>query len=68
MISSVVRDPTSIRSIVQTILEENRALELTSRDIALLVLMRQEIESGDDAVLPIPYSTIQTLHSRLDAI
>ena len=68
MISSVAHRPTSILSIVQTILEENRALELTSRDIALLVLMRQEVESGDEAVLAIPYSTMQALHSRLDAI
>ena len=55
MISSAVYSPTSILSIVQTILEENRALELTSRDIALLVLMRQEIESVDETVLGIPY-------------
>ena len=59
---------TTILSIVQTILEEGRALELTPRDIALLVLMRQEIDSGEDAILAIPYSTIQALHSRLDTI
>lgn len=58
----------TILSIVQAILEEDRAFELTPRDIALLVLMHQEIDSGDDAILAIPYSTIQALHSRLDTI
>ena len=66
--AAAAHNPTSILSIVQTILEENRAFELTSRDIALLVLMRQEIESGDEAELAIPYSTVQALHSRLDAV
>jgi chromosome partition protein MukF len=68
MTTSATHNRTSILSIVQTILEEGRALELTPRDIALLVLMRQEIESGDEAALAIPYSTIQALHSRLDTI
>ncbi|MDE2311374.1 MAG: hypothetical protein KGL01_11205, partial [Betaproteobacteria bacterium] len=68
MTTSTVHNRTSILSIVQAILEEDRSLELTPRDIALLVLMRQEIESGDEAVLAIPYSTLQALHSRLDTI
>lgn len=66
--ASAVHNPTSILSIVQTILEENRTFELTSRDIALLALLRQEIESGDEEELAIPYTTIQALHSRLDAV
>ncbi|NOT20417.1 MAG: hypothetical protein HOP24_09135 [Sideroxydans sp.] len=60
--------PSSILSVVQTILEEERSLDLTSRDIALLVLIRHELNSGDDSELSIPYSTIQALHSRLDSI
>lgn len=66
--SGLDHEPSSILSIVQTILEEERSLDLTSRDIALLVLMRHEIDSGDDSLLSIPYSTIQALHSRLDSI
>jgi len=62
------REPTPILSVVQTILEEERSLDLTSRDIALLVLMAHEIDSGDDSMLSIPYSTIQALHSRLDSL
>lgn len=68
MITPAIHNRTTILSIVQTILEEDRAIELTPRDIALLVLMCQEIDSGDEAMLAIPYSTIQALHSRLDTI
>lgn len=55
-------------SIIQSIIEDERSLDLTSRDIALLVLMRQATESGDEEALAIPYSTIQSLHNRLDTI
>lgn len=68
MTTPVTLDHTSILSIVQTILEEDCSIELTPRDIALLVLMHHEINSGDESALAIPYSTLQALHSRLDTI
>lgn len=68
MTTPVTHNYTSILSIVQTILEEDCSLELTPRDIALLVLMHHEINSGDESALAIPYSTLQALHSRLDTI
>lgn len=55
-------------SIIQSIIEDGRSLVLTSRDIALLVLMRQETEAGAEESLAMSYSTIQALHSRLNIL
>lgn len=64
--SAVTPDGTSVISIVQTILTDGRTFDLNPRDIALLVLMRHEMEIGDESTLTLPYSAIQALHSRLD--
>ena len=59
---------TSIQ-IAYPILAEERRVDLCSRDIALLVLMRREIELNPDGMLlTIPHSSIQSLSSRIDLI
>ncbi len=61
-------DRAKILDAVQSILEDDRSLGLTPRDIALLVLMRYEIESSSEMALSLSHSTIQALQSRLDAL
>lgn len=54
--------------IVQPILTEERRLELSPRDIALLATIKVEIERNPDGLLSIPYSAIQGLSSRIDLL
>lgn len=58
----------SLAATVQPILQEDRKLELASRDVALLVMIQYEIQSNADGLLTLPYSTIQSLSSRLDVL
>ncbi|OIP16543.1 MAG: hypothetical protein AUK53_03215 [Betaproteobacteria bacterium CG2_30_59_46] len=60
--------PISFAEIVQPILTEERQLNLSSRDIALLATVKYEIERSPDGLLTIPYSTIQGLGSRIDLL
>lgn len=53
---------------VQPILQEERRLELSPRDIALLVMIQHQIAASDDGLLTLPYSSIQSLSSRLDLL
>lgn len=57
-----------IKSVVQAILDDQRGIDLTSRDLALLVLMWHELDCADDTMLAIPYAAIQSLHSQLDVL
>lgn len=54
--------------LVQPILADGRQLELSSRDIALLATIKDEIERNPDGLLTIPYSAIQDLSSRIDLL
>lgn len=54
--------------IVQPILTEERRLDLSPRDIALLATIKVEIERNPDGLLSIPYSAIQGLSSRIDLL
>jgi len=58
----------SIVDIVQLIRTEERKLDLNSRDIALLVMIRDAIEKEQEGLLTIVYSTIQALSSRIDLL
>lgn len=55
-----------ILEIVQSILDDEMSVNLLPKDIALLVMIRHAIDSGEDSSLSIPYSSIQALHSRID--
>lgn len=61
-------DRASILHIVQLILDDERAIELVPRDLALLVLMRNEIDAEENGSMTLAYSSIQALHSRLDTL
>lgn len=61
-------DRQPISSIVQGILDDQRAITLTSRDLALLVLIWNELDGADDATLAIPYASIQSLNRQLDML
>lgn len=54
--------------LIQPILGEERQLELSPRDIALLVVIKDEIERNADGLLTIPYSAIQDLSRRIDLL
>lgn len=58
----------SVKSIVQSILDDQRSIELFPRDLALLILMRHELDGADEATLALPYAAIQALHSQLDIL
>lgn len=58
----------SLSAIVQPILEEDRRLDLSSRDIALLAMIRHEIQADYEGLPTLSYSAIQTLSSRLDLL
>lgn len=58
----------SFAEIVQPILTEERRLDLSSRDIALLATIKVEIERNPDGLLSIPYSAIQGLSGRIDLL
>ncbi|MCL2660592.1 MAG: hypothetical protein FWD64_08760 [Acidobacteriaceae bacterium] len=58
----------SIVDIVQLILAEERKLDLNQRDIALLAMVRDEIEKEQEGLLTVAYSTIQALSSRIDLL
>lgn len=66
--STASADRQPIKSVVQAILDDQRAVDLTSRDLALLVLMWHELDGADDTTLAIPYASIQSLHSQLDVL
>lgn len=61
-------DRLSVKSIVQSVLDDQRSLELLPRDLALLILMRHELDCADESALALPYTAIQTLHSQLDIL
>ncbi len=54
--------------LIQPILAEGRRLDLFPRDIALLAVVKDEIERNTDGLLTIPYSAIQDLSSRIDLL
>lgn len=66
--SNNAQDRLTLAAIVQPILEEDRRLDLSSRDIALIAMVRHEVEKSEDGLLAIPYSAIQALSSRLDLL
>lgn len=68
MTESTRVEPLPLAAIVQPILEDERRLELSSRDIALLVMIQHQIAASEDGLLTLPYSTIQSLSSRLDVL
>ena len=61
-------DRLTVKTIIQTVLDDQRSLELYPRDLALLILIRYELDAGDESALALPYAAIQTLHSQLDAL
>lgn len=61
-------DRLSVKTIVQSVLDDQRSIELLPRDLALLILMRHELDCADDSALALPYAAIQTLHSQLDIL
>lgn len=66
--STASADRQPIKSVVQAILDDQRAVDLTSRDLALLVLMWHDLDGADDTTLAIAYASIQSLHSQLDVL
>lgn len=54
--------------IAHPIIAEERSVELTSHDIALIVLIRRDIENSPDGLLTISYSSIQALSHRIDLL
>lgn len=55
-----------ILEIIQSILDDEMSVNLLPKDIALLVMIRHAIDTGEGSSLSIPYSSIQALHSRID--
>lgn len=49
-------DRLSVKSIVQSVLDDQRSLELLPRDLALLILMRHELDCADESALALPYA------------
>lgn len=66
--SDVPSERLTLAAIVQPILEEDRRFDLSSRDIALLAMIRHEIQGDDEGLPTLAYSAIQTLSSRLDLL
>jgi len=58
----------SVKSVVQSILDDQRSVELMPRDLALLILMRHELDGADETTLALPYTSIRALHSQLDVL
>lgn len=58
----------NIMQAVQSILDSDRRLILTPRDIALLAIMKHEVEASGDAAITLTYAVIRALHSRLEAL
>lgn len=54
--------------LIQPILAEGRQLDLSPRDIALLVVIKDEIERNAEGLLTVPYTAIQDLSSRIDLL
>lgn len=54
--------------IVQMILDEDHSLELRSRDIALLVLIRHQIEARSDLSFSIEEGELRALASKVDSL
>jgi chromosome condensin MukBEF complex kleisin-like MukF subunit len=61
-------DRLSVKSVVQSVLDDQRSVELMPRDLAMLILMRHELDGNDETTLAIPYASIQALHSQLDVL
>lgn len=66
--SATSADRQTIKSVAQTILDDQRSIDLTPRDLALLVLVWHQLDGADDTTLAIPYASIQALHSQLDVL
>jgi len=58
----------SLLEIVNPILAEERSIDLNANDVALIVLMRREIDLNPDGLLTLPYSTIQFLNGKIDLL
>ncbi len=58
----------STLEIANPIIAEERSVELTSHDIALIVLIRRDIDNNPDGLLTIPYSSLQSLSRRIDIL
>jgi hypothetical protein len=64
-------EPHRQRSALETaeaILDAGRRIVLEPEDIALLVLIRSEIETDVDEAFTLIYSAIRSLHNRLDTL
>lgn len=60
--------PLSPMEMAQVIMDTRRSIVLDPVDIALLVLMRGEIDADENAGMSLSLPTIRALHSRLDAL
>lgn len=54
----------SDQEIAYPVIAEERSVELTSHDIALIVLIRRDIENNPEGLLSISYSSIQALSPK----
>lgn len=58
----------SVNDILQTVLEEQHALDLRPRDVALLVLIRHQIESRADLSFSVEEAELRALANRVDSL
>lgn len=54
--------------VVQAILDANRRIVLEAADVALLLLMRSEIDTDVDDAYTLPHSTLRSLYARIDTL
>ena len=64
----MAEEQVSITTIIQSVLDDQRAIELVPRDIALLILMRNELQGGDENAISLPYGTMQAVHVKLEQL
>jgi hypothetical protein len=54
--------------VVQAILDSNRRIVLEAADVALLVLIRSEVDADADETCTLPHSTLRSLYARIDTL
>lgn len=59
-------NPTGVIDVVQMVLDEGHSLELRSRDIALLVLIRHQIEARSDLSFSVEEGELRALAGKVD--
>jgi len=59
---------TAVNDIIQTVLDEQLALDLRPRDVALLVLIRHQIDSRMDLSFAVEEGVLRTLAARVDSL